>query len=157
LNGLLSREEFDAVACLSWFRLVISMDTEVVVNLSAQAAGEADRLKQIGTMVGVPAHSRTDAYLQLAQPMSLVLRAIENGTVTALGIGGLYDPAVPGNLSAPMLEIITNWSIATGRNMKDQNRRQSTLPVLTESIRSQPAAGGNGQRPVSRIPAGALR
>ena len=37
LNGLLSREEFDAVACMSWFRLVISMDTSVVVNLSAQA------------------------------------------------------------------------------------------------------------------------
>jgi hypothetical protein len=157
LNGLLSREEFDAVACMSWFRLVISMDTQVVVNLNAQAAGEADRLKQIGTMVGLPAHSRTDAYLQIAQPMSLVLRAIENGAASALPVGGLYDPAIANNLSFEMRDIITNWSIATGRNMKDPMRRQSTLPVLTESIRSQPASSGNGQLPVSRTPVGMLR
>lgn len=156
LNGLLSREEFDAVACMSWFRLAISMDTQVVVNLSAQAAGEADRLKQIGSMVGLPAHSRSDAYLQLAQPMSIVLRAIENGTVGVLGNGGLYNPLVLGNLSVPMLDIITNWSIATGRDMKDQVRRQTTLPVLTEAVRSQPVSA-NGQRLVSRIPTGMLK
>lgn len=158
LNGLLSREEFDAVACMSWFRLVISMDTQVIVNLSAQAAGEADRLKQIGAMVRLPAHSRSDAYLQLAQPMSIVLRAIENGAVAALPPGGLYDPLVPNNLSLQMRDIITNWSIATGRNMKDASRRQSTLPVLTESIRSQPviAGSGGGQRLAPRVPAGLL-
>jgi hypothetical protein len=157
LNGLLSREEFDAVACMSWFRLAVSMNTQVVVNLSAQAAGEADRLKQIGSMVGLPAHSRTDAYFQLAQPMSIVLRAIENGAVAALGIGGLYNPFVVGNLAPQMLDIITNWSIATGRDMKDKVRRQTTLPVLTESARVPPV-GGNGQHPpVSRIPATMLR
>ena len=153
LNGLLSREEFDAVACMSWLRLVISMDTNVVVNLSAQAAGEADRLKQIGAMVGLPAHSRTDAYLQLAQPMSVVLRAIENGAATALAqVGGLYNILVVPNLSLEMRDIITNWSIATGRNMKDPMRRQTTLPVLIDSVRGQLVLA-NGQRQVARIPA----
>lgn len=154
LNGILSREEFDAVACLSWFRLVIRENTNVVVNLSAQAAGEADRLKQIGAMVGLPAHSRADAYLQLAEPMSVVLRAIENGAAAALPLGGLYDNNVlPVNFSAQMRDIITYWSIASGRNMKDATRRQTTLPVLTESARSLPALVGNTARPASRISA----
>ena len=66
------------------------------------------------------------------------MRAIENGAIGRLGLGGLYDLAVNPVLQLLMRDIITNWSIATGRNMKDPLRRQSTLPVLTESIRSQP-------------------
>jgi hypothetical protein len=159
LNGMLSREEFDAVACLSWFHLTITDNTQVIVNLSAQAAGEADRLKQLGSMVGISAHSRADAYFQLAAPMSRVLRSIESGAAGALPIGGLYDPAIAGNLSADMLTIITNWSIATGRNMKDPSFRATTLPVLTEAARSQPVSsngrGPNAAPAASRIPASA--
>lgn len=155
LNGLLSREEFDAVACLSWFHLAIAANTQIVTNLSAQAAGEADRLKQIGAMVGLSAHSRSDAYLQLAAPMSIVLRDIENGAIPVAGPPSLYDPAVPVNWVAPMLQVLTHWSIATGRNMKDGLRRQATLPVLTETVNANQRT--NGARLPSRIPAELLR
>ena len=66
--GALSREEFDAVAMLSWFHLTIEYPTQIAIDLSAQAGGIADTLKSIGERVGLPAHARSDAYIRLAVP-----------------------------------------------------------------------------------------
>jgi hypothetical protein len=76
-GGALSREEFNAVAMLSWFHLTVETDTVVVEDLNARAQGEADRLIRIGERVGLPAQARSDAYFQLAVPMSHVLIQIE--------------------------------------------------------------------------------
>jgi hypothetical protein len=112
LSGNLAREEYDAVATLSWFLLTIAYDTQIVINLNAQAFGVADRLRLIGDRVGLPAHARADSYFQLAGPMSVILRAIEQGPVGAANFfAGFYQPL--------MLQIITHWSIATGRDLKD--------------------------------------
>jgi hypothetical protein len=143
-GGTLSREEFDAVATLSWFHLTVSFNTRIVSDLSSQAAGEADRLKQIGERVGLPAHARSDAYFQLARPMSNILRAIENGAAQAAGPAGLYA----GFFRNDMLTIITNWSIATGRDMKDAGQRQPLGRVLLSTVRTN---GNGAQPPASRI------
>ena len=158
LNGVLSREEFDAVACLSWFHLVVTANTQVCTNLTAAAAGEADRLKHIGNLVGLSAHTRSDAYFRLAQPMSIVLRDIENGNVELQGAQALYNPPAAAivNWQNEMQQIITNWSIATGRNIKDPSHRTATLPVLTGGP-TYTASNGNGSRAPSRIPANLLR
>jgi hypothetical protein len=145
--GTLSREEFDAVAMLSWFHLTVETDTDIVIDLNARAQGTADRLLKIGERVGLPAHARSDAYFQLAAPLSNVLLAIESHAVTVAD--QLYD----GFYTKDMLEIITHWSVATGRNIKDATARQPISTVLRQlapaapTVNVQvnaPVAGGNG-------------
>jgi hypothetical protein len=144
--GNLAREEFDAVATLSWFFLTIAYDTQIVLDLNAQAFGIADRLRLIGERVGMPPHARSDSYFQLAAPMSVILRAIEQNAVG--GAVNLYN----GFLQPFMLQIITHWSVATGRNLKDLVTVQSTGAVLQATapgaIPMAPARNGSG---VSRI------
>jgi hypothetical protein len=150
--GTLSREEFDAVATMSWFHLTVLVDSQIIADLSAQAAGAADRLKKVGDRVGLSAHSRADAYFQLAYPLSNILRNIENGAVTAAGPVGLYN----GIFTADMLTITTNWSIATGRELKDAGQRQPIGRVLLNAVRA-PANGAPVSVPSSRIPTALMR
>lgn len=143
LAGVLSREEFDAVAMLSWFHLTVRFNTQVVLDLNAQADGIANRLAKVGERVGLPAHSRSDAFIQLAAPMSRILLAIESGAVVAPA--SLY---VPGQLyTNDMLQIITHWSIATGRDVKDLSTRPATGAVMsmTGTGLGRPAAGSSGR------------
>jgi hypothetical protein len=135
--GTLSREEFDAVAMLSWFHLTVETDTSIVIDLNARAQGVADRLLKIGERVGLPAHARSDAYFQLAAPLSNVLLAIESNAVTAAP--QLYS----GFYMNDMLAIITHWSVATGRNIKDATARQPISSVLRQL--APPAATVNVQ------------
>jgi hypothetical protein len=132
--GTLSREEFAAVAMLSWFHLTVEQNTQVVVDMAAVAEGQADRLMRIGERVGLAAHTRSDAYFQLAVPMSNVLLAIESGAIAAAA--DLYA----GFYVNDMLQIITQWSVATGRNVKDPTARQPISTVL----RAMPLAISSG-------------
>lgn len=136
----LAREEFDAVATLSWFYLVVAYNTQIVRNLNADADGVSDRLRLIGQRVGVPAHARSDAYFQMARPMSVVLRAIEQDAIaTAGGPQSLYD----GLYTPEVVQLIVHWSIATGRNLKDPTLRQP-LGVLAATGSGGMLTGGNG-------------
>ena len=124
----LSREEFDAVALLSWLHLGVRTNTTLVMDLNATANGVADRLKKVGERVGIPAHSRADAYFRMAEPLSRVLLAIEANASTnwpANLYGGVYV--------GDMLEIITQWSIATGRDVKDLGARPTSQAILAAS------------------------
>ena len=148
--GTLSREEFDTVAMLSWFHLTLETDTDVVIDLNARAQGAADRLLKIGDRVGLPAHARSDAYFQLAAPMSNILLAIESGAVTIAS--QLYTDSI--GLLNDVLTIITHWSVATGRNIKDAAARQpisnvlrqlTPAPATTVNVQvNAPAGNGNG-------------
>lgn len=144
-GGALSREEFEAVAMLSWFHLTVEYNTGVVINLNAQSDGISDRVKRIGDLVGLPAHVRSDSYFQLATRMSVVLLAIENNTIATAP--DLY--ADNGFLRDDMLEIITHWSIATGRNLKDPALRQS-IGVLAGTGAAGRVAVGNGAGAISQ-------
>lgn len=150
-GGNLAREEFDAVTTLSWLFLTIAYDTQVVQDLNATAVGVADRLRLIGERVGLPPHARADSYFQLAAPMSVVLRAIEQNGVAAAGgapslYRGIYQPF--------MLQLITHWSIATGRNLKEPAGAPSAGAVLQATapgaVAPMPARNGTG---ASRIAA----
>lgn len=128
LGGALSREEFDAISMLSWFHLTLLFNTAVTRDLRADAAGPTDRLRLIGQKVGLLPHSRTDAFLQLAQPMSIILRAIELNAIPTPA--DLYN----GPFTADMLTIITQWSIATGMNLKDATLRMPLNDVITRPV-----------------------
>lgn len=145
-SGALSREEFDAVAMISWFHLTVEYDTQVVVDLNARAEGIADRLKKIGERVGLPAHARSDSYFQIAAPISGMLLAIESGAVA--NAADLYDDT--GFYQQDMINIITHWSIVTGRNVKDPSLRKP-LGVLAAAGSGAGVVGGNGGAPVNRL------
>ena len=133
LGGALLREEFDAITMLSWFHLTLLFNTAITADLRADASGAADRLRLIGQKVGLAPHSRCDAFLQLAQPLSIILRAIEFDLVP--NAQALYD----GPFTNDMLTIVTQWSIATGQNLKDAALR---VPVSDTVTRQALAPGG---------------
>jgi hypothetical protein len=119
-NGSLMREEFEAVAMLSWFHLTVQHDTYIVNDLDAQSTSAANRLRRIGSLVDVTPAAAADSYFQLADSMSTALMAIESGLVeTALrnDIPVLTDPNT-NRLADVMQNILTHWSIITGRSFK---------------------------------------
>jgi hypothetical protein len=80
-NGSLSREEFCAVATLSWFHAVLETDTHpIIVDLRASASSPEERLFKIAQRVGYPAHGLSKSYFELAEPLSRLLIAIEQKT-----------------------------------------------------------------------------
>jgi hypothetical protein len=140
-NGNLLREEFWAVTALSWFHLAVAEDTPVVRALKADAESPGDRLRKLGITVGVPAHNQSDAYFNLAGPLSEVLTFIETSplAVQPSSAPGYYAPS-PGTpwLPAAMRTIINYWSVATGRDLKGLST--SATPILIS-----PAGNGNGK------------
>lgn len=114
INGALSREEFDAVTHFSWFHLTVLLNTLVVANLNAQAPSPALRLKKIADLVGVPIHTRTDSFVQLADAMANVFEAIEANTI--VNINSLFVGI--GLVARSMRSIWTHWPLVTGRPIK---------------------------------------
>ncbi len=144
-NGNLLREELFFVSTMSWFHLALMYDTPIVVDLKAQAPSAEERLEKIGERVGLPAHSKSHSYIHLAEAMSPILRAIENADFnTEVTAPTLYSPNA---IRERMMEIITHWSIATGRDMKARKVTVSgqTLPGTV----SRPPVT-NGRPPVVR-------
>jgi hypothetical protein len=116
LNGALNREEFSAVALLSWCHLTIEDNTAVVLQLDASAGGISDRLRRIGSLVGVASHSLSDSFIQLAEPVSNILTVIE--TAATLGVAIPAGTFYAGFLQPDMLNVVTHWSTVSGRNLK---------------------------------------
>ena len=148
-TGNLGRDELWHVATMGWFHITLSYNTQIVRDLNAEATSPAERLQKIGERVGLPAHSRSESYFHLAQTVSFLLRELELGSFNTIGgAANLYTP-VTANFPAAIQEIITHWSIATGRDLKA--KPASLVPLQPQAIRPTPrpiAAGapsGNGQ------------
>lgn len=135
-NGNLRREEFWAVVAMSWFHLALAEDTPIVRALKAEAENPADRLRKIGERVGIAAHSRANAYFNMAWELSQVLTFIETdpNATQAASASGYYMPGGPWPaIAADMRTIITQWTMATGREMK-------ALPVALSAPPGRPNA-----------------
>jgi hypothetical protein len=137
-NGNLAREEFVFVAMMSWLHLTVMFDTAIVRDLKAEADSPAERLRKIGDRVGLPAHSKSDSYFNLAEPVSQLLVAIERDFYsTPATAQALYSPLAPASARQDMMRIVTHWSIATGRDIKARRvapspryGRQPMLPAV---------------------------
>lgn len=159
INGNLAREEFVAVSTMSWFHHTIEWDSPIVVDLKCQATSAAERLRLIGERVGVPAYARSNACLELADPLSSVLIQLERGDFsTTTGAHSLYadevlppPPNVKNELRTTMTTIITQWSAVTGRPMKAPKVQvmsdQGGMRTVAQAAPGVPA-GTNGNRPV---------
>lgn len=124
--GNLSQEEFWYVSMMSWFHLAVEFNSPIVVSLRAEGASEEERLKKIAERVKLPAHGKSYYFFRLADLMSRLLIQIEFGTYnSSAAVPALYTAGSP--VEADMREIITYWSQATDRNMKEKTR-----PVVIE-------------------------
>jgi hypothetical protein len=123
VNGTLSREEFNAVATMSWFHATLETpDHPIITDLRAQAASPEERLFKIAQRVGYPAHGLSKSYFEIAEPLSRLLIAVEQETYNdPLAVPALYTPsppAPPGGPAADTDVILTHWSIIRGRDAK---------------------------------------
>jgi hypothetical protein len=131
-GGNFAREELVHVAAMSWFHLTVSYDSDVVIDLEAQANSPEERLLKIGERVGLPAHSRSAAYFRLADDMSLALRSIEAALFNdSADAPDLYDPTTP--IGRAMRSIVRDWSNVTGRDLKV--RPVAVAPSMAQPVR----------------------
>ncbi|MEU2042485.1 hypothetical protein [Nocardia niwae] len=139
--GNLAREEFAIVSMLSWFHLTVESDNCVVTDLKANAGSPEERLRKIGERVGLAPHTKSESFFRLAPAMSTLLSRIELGDFnTSSTVSVLYaDPETgpPNIVRTEMLDIINQWSTATGRDMK---ARRTTVTPRTNVPAARPKA-----------------
>ena len=117
-GAALAREEFKAVAVMSWFDETLQFNTPIVQTLKATATSPADRLALVGRAVGMTPAPRSRELFELAELMSLVLRTLESGVLnTEALVAHLYKASA---LGTTMNRIIDLWQSATGERVKDR-------------------------------------
>ena len=117
--GSLAREEFDAVAMMSWFDVTLSDNTPIVTALNAVATTKWDRLSLIAQKVGMKSAPRSQEMFELAELMSLFLRMIEaNAFNLSTNVELFYNPTT--KIYTTMNRIIDLWQSATGERVKDR-------------------------------------
>jgi hypothetical protein len=117
LGNNLAREEFFAVAMLSWFHVTVDFDSSIVVAANADSSSAHERLRLLGEKVGLPAHSKSEHFFELSEPSSRLLLRVEAGDFdNSADAHLLYDESDP--ITFDIQDLITHWSMATGRDMK---------------------------------------
>lgn len=124
--GWLDRHEFVHVTTFSWFYLTLLDDYPIIRQLKAEASSPYERLQNVAARVGMVPHSRTEQFFALADDLPMLLRIIETGALnTPEMAAALYSdptkqnpPLKPNPLRKLIQEVTTNWSIATGRDLK---------------------------------------
>jgi hypothetical protein len=116
LHGNFAREEFRAVAAMSWLHLAVMFNSPIVVDLRAEASSPELRLFKIADRVGIKAHPQSQALFQLAQPASFLMIAVEQGIFNGpLGAQALY--LIP-RIQRLMEVIIDQYGTAMARDVK---------------------------------------
>jgi hypothetical protein len=151
-SGILARDEFVHVATMSWFSLTVQADTSVVSDLKAGGPSSEQRLKLIGERVGIASHARSQSYFRIAVPLATLLIELELGTYsTPSGAASLY---APGSVQDNLREVITHWSVITGRDIKGQRVAVGPPPIGTPAMPSGTAAAvasGNGRTAAASV------
>jgi len=147
INGNLSREEFRAVAIMSFLHLAVLYDSPAVVDLKATASSPEMRLQKIAERVGMTAHPKSKPFFDLAAPFSTLMQFIETGKFNNASVAQtLYYPPSP--VSEVAETAIDQYTLATGRDLKSQAvslvRRATTssLPALKRQPPPPQLAGG---------------
>jgi hypothetical protein len=118
-NGALSREEFTAVAAMSWMHLTLMSDTPIIVDLKATATSPEERLRKLGEYVNLPSHPKSEQHFAMADAISNIVTALEaRQFANPADVPVLYSSATTNPIRDDMMTIVAQWSIATGRDMK---------------------------------------
>lgn len=129
-GGNLSREEFNACTLMSWLHLTLEQkDFSLMADLGARANSAEDRLIKIGKKVGMPANTHSGNFIELGSLMSHFLLLVEDKTYEdVLTVRNLFESTDPNNYFPPLMtKIVTQWSIATGRDIKAQAVRPALV------------------------------
>jgi hypothetical protein len=129
-NGLLGREELAAVTTMGWYDLTLSTNNPVIRDLRADAPNQSDRLRIIGERVGLAPHSKAASFFSMAEELSLFLRTLEAravGDATQSWI--LYREAPAPAIGAAVRRVITEWSAASGQDLKARARPAAVRSV----------------------------
>ena len=143
INGNLSREEFRAVATLSFLHLAVLYDSPAVVDLKATASSPEMRLQKIAERVGMTAHSKSKPFFDLAGPFSILMHSIETGSFNdPLGAQALYSQIAPNFPARNAETVIDQYTLATGRDLKSlavaNVQRAATAPMPSARRLAQP-------------------
>ena len=149
----LSREEFLAICLASWLELTLSVNSPIVVELSSTGPSAAERLRQIGDRVGLPAHGRSHNYFLIARRVSRLLIAIEQGLFST--VPGAQTLAAPGPTQQLMNEIVHHWQLITGRDIKSARTASQVAPPVGGSIPATSPSAWPAATPTNgKVPAG---
>jgi hypothetical protein len=130
-NFNLSAEEYSSYVFMYWLFYIVSFDSPVVSYLNCNANTPGERLINIGRKVGLPAHTKSIAILDIAQPMNLILRSMELGlfnnsnflqrVMRSLSTINPIPNPTPQEIDIlnNLLLIINNWEKATGHRIKN--------------------------------------
>lgn len=125
-GGNLSREEFNAVAMMSWFHFTLTQGTlPLISDLGATANSPEDRLLKIGERVGLPANPKSGSFFDLAGLLNTFLLHIEAGRLNT--VGQVQTALGTVNFRQEITNIITQWSLATGRDIKSTRTTPSLV------------------------------
>jgi hypothetical protein len=149
-QGNLAREEFWIVTMASWFHLTLESNNSVVSDLKSNAGSPEERLRKVGDRVGLKPHVHAESFFTLAPRVSTLLKRIEAGDYNSPSVVSvLYSENAigpPNPIRKDMLDIINQWSTATGRDMKARRTtitpRTASKPLVTAGILSP----GNGSK-----------
>ena len=146
----LSVEEYSAYIFMYWLFFIISYDSPVVDYLNCNANTPGDRLIAIGKKVGMPAHTKSVAILDIAQPMNLILRSMELGlfnnanflqrVIRSLSTINPIPNPTPQEIDIlnNVLLIINNWEKATGHKIKNpESNITGTVRILQNGAKQQ--------------------
>jgi hypothetical protein len=137
LNSNLSREEYRAVAVMSWLHLAVMYDSPIVLALNASASSPEQRLNNIAGRVGMSAHSKAKALFDLSQPFSSLIQSIETNSFSdPANVPLLYSTGSPIATNAEI--VIDQYSLATGRDLKAPAMTMTTRAATSRPL-SHPA------------------
>lgn len=114
----LSRLEFRSVIMAEWFNHAISYNSPIVKEMGAEGVTPSERLNRLGRQVGIPSHSKSGNFIDLAPLMATLLRLLELGE-----IDNDYIAAIANSATRPyslISSILFNYQLATGRDLKSQ-------------------------------------
>jgi hypothetical protein len=118
-SGNQSREEFRAVAIMSYLHLAVLFDSPAVKDLRAEASSPELRLQKMAERVGMSAHPKSKALFDLAGPFSKLMQTIETGKYnTAANTPLLYAELPPTPISRNAENVIDQYTLATGHDLK---------------------------------------
>ncbi len=139
---------------MSWFHLTLggqlNVATPIVDALNCGATTPGERLIRLGQRVGIQAHPRTREFLVLANGMSLLLRLIEAGALSSPAtVPLLYSAASP--LASFVDEIVTSWSLVTGRDIKATAIRLSAGAAVSTACSGERPRARSGWRGAAQL------
>jgi len=119
MNGNLCREEFRAVAVISFMHLAVLFDSPAVQDLKATASSPEMRLQKMAERVGLTAHPKSKPLFDLAGPFSILMQSIETGSFnTPTGAKALYSQVTPNFPARNAEDVIDQYTLATGHDLK---------------------------------------